>query len=707
MRSTRLAPPAITLFAIAFPLLGLVLTAAAAQQPTFRTEANYVRVDVYPTMDGVPVADLRRGDFELLEDGVVQSIDAFEHVIVRGVGPDQRGREPSTVAESRAMVENPRARVFVLFLDAYHVRVEGSANVRAPLTRALDRLVGPDDLFAVMTPEMSAADVAFARKTTTVAGILDRYWTWGERFQLVQLDAEDNRYHQCYPGRNPGPGCQDDTGLAEAMVDRRRERRTIDALRDLVRSLRYVREERKAILVFSEGWRLFRPDAALARIVDCRTPGRPTVGIDPGGRLTAKPGGAGAQSDELSLCDRERIRLARLDNEAEFREMLEEANRSNAAMYPVDPRGLAAFDEPISVPNARGGASRAGAPPSVDSPRLTARLDALRTMAAATDGLAVVGRNDLDRGIKRIVDDLSSYYLLGYYSSGKFDGRFHSIQVRVKRPGVQIRARGGYRAATAAEANASSKGANGVSNGVETAEARALEVALSMLNGYRRELPLRLQAALASTGGRTSAITIVGEVGSGEEWRGGADADVMLVAPNGDTVATGRAAIMAGARGFRATLVPSQPLPAGEYTARVRVQGRAASATPANDLLRLTLGSASSATGAIFIRRSANREAPTADLRFRRTEQVRVEVPAAADETATARLVDRTGKPIRVPISTATRDDPGGVRWHTAQFALAPLAAGDYVIDVSTWASGGGADGKALTRQLLAFRVVQ
>ena len=41
-----------------------------AQRPTFRAEANYVRVDVYPTADGRPVMDLTQDEFQVLEDGV-------------------------------------------------------------------------------------------------------------------------------------------------------------------------------------------------------------------------------------------------------------------------------------------------------------------------------------------------------------------------------------------------------------------------------------------------------------------------------------------------------------------------------------------------------------------------------------------------------------------------------------------------------------
>ena len=74
-------------------------------QARFRAEANFVRVDVFPTVNGKPVADLAQTDFELLEDGVPQAIQTFEHVVVRGPGPEAFRREPTSVRESREMVE--------------------------------------------------------------------------------------------------------------------------------------------------------------------------------------------------------------------------------------------------------------------------------------------------------------------------------------------------------------------------------------------------------------------------------------------------------------------------------------------------------------------------------------------------------------------------------------------------------------------------
>src|SRR5437667_2770060 len=169
----HLAAVVIAALAMSYVVSGLSRTVGAQPpqnppQPTFRTEANYVRVDVFPTKDGVPIPDLTQGDFDVLENGAPQRIEQFEHVVIRGNIPQDLRAEPNTVAESRAMAASARARVFVVFLDTYHVDVAASHNIRKPLTDALDRLIGQDDLVGVMTPEMAATDVTFARKTTTI-----------------------------------------------------------------------------------------------------------------------------------------------------------------------------------------------------------------------------------------------------------------------------------------------------------------------------------------------------------------------------------------------------------------------------------------------------------------------------------------------------------------------------------------------------------
>src|SRR5712691_1162587 len=97
-------------------LLPAVIGAAQAQdqtpRPTFRTEANYVRVDVYPTRNGTPVTDLRSEDFEILEDKVPQKIEQFEQIIIRGGGAQDARREPNTRARGSRAACRDTATVF-------------------------------------------------------------------------------------------------------------------------------------------------------------------------------------------------------------------------------------------------------------------------------------------------------------------------------------------------------------------------------------------------------------------------------------------------------------------------------------------------------------------------------------------------------------------------------------------------------------------
>lgn len=99
--------------------------------------------------------------------------------------------------------------------------------------------------------------------------------------------------------------------------------------------------------------------------------------------------------------------------------MLVAAHHGNVAFYPVDPRGLLT--------------------------NYTSLADTRNSLADVTGGVAIVSRNTIAEGLDRIVQDNASHYLIGYNSaySGRV-GRFVNVDVRAKRPGLQVRVRDGY-----------------------------------------------------------------------------------------------------------------------------------------------------------------------------------------------------------------------------------------------------------------------
>jgi VWFA-related protein len=112
-----------------------------------------------------------------------------------------------------------------------------------------------------------------------------------------------------------------------------------------------------------------------------------------------------------------------LDQLSLIQELTEAANTNNTAIYTLDPRGL-----------------------------IGSTADVLRTLAERTGGEAYVNTNTPERALRQVVKDASAFYLLGYSSAkNPQDGKFHSIKVRVKRSGVDVRARRGYWAPNATE----------------------------------------------------------------------------------------------------------------------------------------------------------------------------------------------------------------------------------------------------------------
>jgi VWFA-related protein len=667
------------------------------QQPTFRTETNYVRVDVYPTRGGVPVHGLKVEDFDVLEDGVRQKIEAFEHVLITPAGPQESRREPSSVGDALQQARNPRSRVFIIFLDAPNVTVAGSYWIKEPIIRLIDRIVGPDDLVGVMTASMNAANITLGRKTDVIQQQLRDNWIWGTRFSLMR-DKRENSYEQCYP---PLQGERGPTSaLATALIQRKRERATFEALQDLVRWLHNVREERKAIITVTEGWVRYRPDESLMNLRQDPNykepiPGIENIGVGPTGKLTTKPDAYG-DSDGLSKreCDTDRMRLAMMDNESFFLDIVADANRGNASFYPVDPRGLVAFDAPIGPDPPP--------PPSVDRAILRDRLEAMHDLALGTDGMAVVDSNDLDRGLKRIADDLTSYYLLGYYSSNtKLDGKFRNIDVKVKQPGVNVRARRGYRAATTEEVAAARAAADGPAAG---GPPRALTAALASLAKIRAEPRFRVNAATLPTDAGTR-VWIAGEIppapaGSATAQPQGGTADIEVRA--GSASQTARVPVKAGERGFVTSLdLPSSAGSTMQVRARLANDG---GGLPVTDMLETEIGP--TVAQPLAFRRgpsTGNRLVPVAEFRFSRSDRLRLELPAAASTKASAaRLLDSAGTALQLPVTLGERTDAqSGQRWITADLTLASLGAGDYAIEI-TMASGSNSH-----QIITAFRVAR
>ena len=95
-------------FVIVLVFAAVSLSAQNRQsQPTFRSGAAYIRVDMYATRDGKSIDDIQANEVEILEDGVPQKIEAFEQVRVRTGVPQELRVEPNTVEQSRRMAGDP------------------------------------------------------------------------------------------------------------------------------------------------------------------------------------------------------------------------------------------------------------------------------------------------------------------------------------------------------------------------------------------------------------------------------------------------------------------------------------------------------------------------------------------------------------------------------------------------------------------------
>jgi VWFA-related protein len=395
--------------------------AATPQQteptPTFRADINFVRVDVIVSdKQGNPVGNLRQEDFEVTEDGKPQTIQAFKLInITDAVGVDQEPPRPVRNAiEEQAEAARDDVRLFAVFLDDYHVRLENSIRAREPIAQFIENQLQPADMAGIMYPLWSINDVLLTRNRRDVAGAIRGFQ--GRKYDYTPKNLFEERYANY---------------VSTMDAERIRNQVTMSALKGLIVHLGGLREGRKAIILVSEGFTNSLP----SQVQD-------PVATMPGSGGRARPDPVGPSADQSRLDSAEFF--LKTDMMSDLRTVYELANRYNTTIYAVDPRGLAVFEFDVSRP---------GVSPRRDQAMLDDTMDSLRVLAEETDGRAIVNQNDLAVGLRQIVRDSSAYYLLGYTSTqSEPDGKFHQINVRVRRPGVQVRARRGYVALSAREA---------------------------------------------------------------------------------------------------------------------------------------------------------------------------------------------------------------------------------------------------------------
>ncbi len=665
-------------------LLGLVipvcLVAQEQELPRFRAGTNLVRVDAYVSLEGKAVTDLKAEDFQVFEDDKVQKIENFTLVEARAPNPQSERTDPTTVTDMRQQAAEA-ARVFTLFLDEMRVSLSGSYRAQKPIVDLLDRMIGPDDMIGVMTPRMSPSSITYGRRTASIERMITDNWVWGKRDGALANEQpqtpQEEALFACY-GRGAIP-----------FFMRMREEATLDALESLIVHLDGLRPERKFVLIFTEGWPLYRPDQDLMNIVS--RAGIEQPGSDPRTGGIRRPGSPDPQTGDptsMDACSRVATRLAYSDNEFTVRELLQRANRANVSFYPIDARGLVVFDTPINW----------DVPGSVDAAMLRDRYDDLRMMALQTDGEVVLNTNDVSRALQKILADIGSYYLMSYYSSNaKLDGRFRRIRVEVNRPDVEIRARPGYLAPTEAEARAA--GAVNTTMAGKNVPPPTVTRALDAIAPARGNLPARVQAAGAR--GTIRAIIELDPVTAKQpEWISGGTVKVTFEPDRGlgqkDVGATpAQTVTLAMEPGQRSVTVegPEQAMAPGRYSVRAEIMPRGGRvplqittfATVPQDTVAI-------GTAALALRRGPSTGlayVATADPRFRRTERLRIEVPTSGEGvTGTGRLLTREGKPLQVLVNYTTRVDARGQHLSVGEIMLAPLAAGDYVLELELTKDG-------------------
>jgi len=387
-----------------------------------KISTSLIQMDVVVTdKKGNPVTDLKPEDFEVFENGKKQDITNFSFIAVDSKpAPKETVKSPKTTKNSipipptKLKAEQVR-RTYALVVDDLGLNFANVFWVQQSLKKFVNEQMQPGDLVAIVRTGsgIGALQSFTSDKRQLLAAINKIKWNFRGRSGISTFDPIRLGFKEELQGRakltggtRDPAGSAEDNAFAREIDEFRNENfavGTLGALNYVVRGMGGL-PGRKAVMLFSEGF-----------------------------ALTSKDGG-GSVPKPTRILNAMRV-LADL------------ANRSSVVIYTLDPRGL---QEP-GMANAEDEIANVFREVAGRQDRETSFIESqqsLRYLAYETGGFPFVNQNDIDLGMRRVIADQSSYYLLGYQPDAEtFDpkkNKFNNLEVKLKRPDLKVRYRSGF-----------------------------------------------------------------------------------------------------------------------------------------------------------------------------------------------------------------------------------------------------------------------
>jgi len=413
-------------FGVALVAVGL----SAQQSPTvpvvFRSAVDFVEVDATVTdARGNAVSDLTAADFEVFEDGKRQEIASFTRVDL----PVQRSVPSSSLTAVAASAILPDVQtntpieggIYLIVLDDLHTGFDRTARVREIARQFVERAVGPNDVAAVVYTGHNDKNQDFTGNRQMLLNAVDKFV--GDKLRSATLVALDGLGAERTIRRDPDTQELGEDNFKDVRAYRARS--VMGSIRQLSEFMAGIQGRRKAMVLFGEG-----------------------IDYD----IDQAIGTEGSTADVIR---------------AETRTAIASAQRGNVTIYSVDPRGL--FDPADDMVQSatqftrdtRGGPTpsefntnnlgRKPPPAEANASTLQKEVriqqDSLKALAQDTGGFSTLNTNNFLRPFERIIRENSAYYLIGYQpANDQRDGKLRKLEVRVKRPGLTVKARNGYKA---------------------------------------------------------------------------------------------------------------------------------------------------------------------------------------------------------------------------------------------------------------------